>query len=51
MVASPIEESVRDLEALGKKLKKNQIAIDVINLGTIGLTQANRETSKSSPPL
>jgi len=34
MVASPVQESAKELEALGKKLKKNQIAIDVVNLGT-----------------
>ena len=34
MVASPLKESVKDLEAIGKKLAKNQISIDVINLGT-----------------
>lgn len=33
MVASPLSESAKDLEALGKKLKKNQIAIDIVNLG------------------
>jgi 26S proteasome regulatory subunit N10 len=34
MVASPISESVKDLENIGKKLKKSNIAMDVINLGT-----------------
>lgn len=34
LVASPIQESAKELEALGKKLKKNQIAIDVVNLGS-----------------
>lgn len=31
--ASPLQESVKSLEELGKKLKKNQIAIEIINLG------------------
>ena len=34
-VASPLRESAKDLEAIGKKLKKNQIAIDIINLGRL----------------
>lgn len=32
-VGSPIEESDRDLEKLAKKMKKNNVAIDVINFG------------------
>ena len=31
--ASPLQESVKSLEELGKKLKKNQIANEIINLG------------------
>ena len=34
LVASPVQESAKELEALGKKLKKNQIAVDVVNLGS-----------------
>ena len=33
MVSSPLKENLKELEAMGKKLSKNQIALDVINLG------------------
>lgn len=36
-VGSPIEESDRELEKLAKKMKKNNIAIDVINFGEEGV--------------
>lgn len=32
-VGSPIKESGEDLVKLGKKLKKNNIAVDIVNFG------------------
>ena len=32
-IASPIEESEKSLVALAKKLKKNEVAVDVVNIG------------------
>jgi 26S proteasome regulatory subunit N10 len=34
-VGSPVKESAEDLVKLGKKLKKNNIAVDVINFGEV----------------
>lgn len=42
MVASPLTETAKELEAIGKKLKKNQIAIDIINLGKPKITYSRR---------
>lgn len=42
MVASPLSETVKELEAIGKKLKKNQIAIDIVNLGMLRVTYSRR---------
>jgi len=36
MVASPLNEAESDLKTLGKKLRRNNVAIDVINLGEYG---------------
>ena len=36
MVASPLNETESDLKNLGKKLKRNNVSIDVINLGEYG---------------
>lgn len=35
-VGSPIEESEKELEKLAKRMKKNNIAVDIINFGEIG---------------
>jgi 26S proteasome regulatory subunit N10 len=42
-VASPIEESEKDLERLAKKMKKNNIAVDFINFGEDSLNTAKLE--------
>ena len=40
-VASPIEESETELVKLGKKLKKNTFALDLINVGENNERQIN----------
>lgn len=42
-VASPIEESEKDLEKLAKKMKKNNIAVDVINFGEESINSSKLE--------
>ncbi len=32
-VASPVKEDEKSLVALAKKLKKNEVAVDVVNIG------------------
>jgi len=44
-VASPIREDEKSLEALGKKLKKNGVAVDVVNLET-GDAEQNQKLQK-----
>jgi 26S proteasome regulatory subunit N10 len=46
-VGSPIEESEKDLEKLAKKMKKNNIAIDVINFGEEAVNTAKLEKFNS----
>lgn len=36
MVASPLNENEQDLKNLGKKLRRNNVSVDVINLGEYG---------------
>jgi hypothetical protein len=33
MIASPIKETEKELITLAKKLKKNELSVDIINLG------------------
>jgi 26S proteasome regulatory subunit N10 len=47
-VASPLNESPKELEAIGKKLKKNQIAIDIVNLGKVSFHKASQVTWRRS---
>lgn len=42
-IASPITESEKELELLAKKMKKNNVAIDVINFGEEGSNTAKLE--------
>ena len=42
-VASPIQESEEELEKLAKKLKKNDIAVDVINFGETAINTSKLE--------
>ena len=42
-VASPVQESVEALTKLGKKLKKNNIAVDVISFGEEGVNAEKLE--------
>lgn len=47
-VGSPITESEKDLEKLAKKMKKNNIAIDVINFGEEDVNTAKLEKFNSA---
>lgn len=42
-VGSPIQESEKDLERLAKKLKKNNVAVDIINFGEEAVNTAKLE--------
>jgi uncharacterized protein YfkK (UPF0435 family) len=42
MILSPLAESLQNLVALAKKLKKNMIAVDIINIGEMD----NQHTEK-----
>lgn len=42
-VGSPIQDSDKELEKLAKKMKKNNVAIDVINFGEEGVNTAKLE--------
>merc|ERR1712025_501688 len=41
-VGSPIENEIKELEKLGKQVKKNSVAVDIINFGTENLTNDNQ---------
>lgn len=40
-VGSPIEDEIKDLEKLGKQLKKNSVVVDIINFGVENETNGN----------
>ncbi|ODV80706.1 vWA-like protein [Suhomyces tanzawaensis NRRL Y-17324] len=42
-VGSPVRESEKELEKLAKKMKKNNVAVDVINFGEEGVNTAKLE--------
>eukprot|EP00961_Rhodomonas_salina_P074446 999831-Rhodomonas_salina.2 len=42
-VGSPLEDEEKDLVKLGKKLKKNNVAVDVVNFGETAENQAKLE--------
>lgn len=46
-VGSPIKESEKDLEKLAKKMKKNNVAIDIINFGEEGINTSKLEKFNS----
>ncbi|CAI5757731.1 unnamed protein product [Candida verbasci] len=46
-VGSPIKESEKDLEKLAKKMKKNNIAIDIINFGEESINTSKLEKFNS----
>lgn len=46
-VGSPIKESEKELEKLAKKMKKNNVAIDIINFGEEGVNTAKLEKFQS----
>ncbi|KAK6464026.1 hypothetical protein DFJ63DRAFT_317374 [Scheffersomyces coipomensis] len=46
-VGSPIEESEKELEKLAKKMKKNNVAIDVINFGEESINTSKLEKFNS----
>lgn len=42
-IGSPVEEDSKSLETLGKMLKKNSVAVDVVNFGTENAANGNAE--------
>ena len=47
-MGSPIRESEKELEKLSKKMKKNNIAVDVINFGEEGINTSKLEKFNSA---
>lgn len=47
-VGSPIKESEKELEKLAKKMKKNNVAVDIINFGEEGVNTAKLERFQST---
>ncbi|EMG50704.1 RPN10 26S proteasome regulatory subunit RPN10 [Candida maltosa Xu316] len=47
-VGSPIKETEKELEKLAKKMKKNNVAVDIINFGEEGVNTAKLEKFQSA---